>query len=315
MENIHHDVHTSFILEPLENILMKGLTTGISVDKGINSFPIGEYFMQSLFLRMTGAQEQKMKCICWELATNDFQYRNDFLRNKDYGECSSYKDKNEVLSDIFANVGINKCAGMLSLWDDVDFDVQKEQDARMKWEEEERRARLKTIEKKNAAKKSKAQTLTPEQEQKMRDGILSKPYDETKFIEKLAKIKKAMYITQTLDEIREMFDDAIIVRWSEREYIDYLNKYKDDFDEKHFCTDKGELLDSSLQSFYKTVVYDFRNRCAHNTISYQRNLPSFDVLSDMYYYRQNFFFRYALLILIDRIFVKAYELYLRRKGC
>lgn len=93
MENIRHDVHTSFILEPLENILKKGITPGTAIDDGINAFPIGEYFMQSLFLRMTGAQEQKMKCICWELATNNYQYRYEFLKNKSYGECSSYKDK------------------------------------------------------------------------------------------------------------------------------------------------------------------------------------------------------------------------------
>lgn len=315
MENIRHDVHTSFILEPLENILKKGITPGTAIDDGINAFPIGEYFMQSLFLRMTGAQEQKMKCICWELATNNYQYRYEFLKNKSYGECSSYKDKNEILGDIFYNIGIQKSDGVFAMWDDVELDVRTIETEKKKWKEEEKKWRLKTIDKSIAAKKAKGAPLSPEQERKMRDGILGQSYDEAKFQKHLAKTKKEKFINKSLDEIYKLFDGTIMTKWSEREYATFIKKYKADFNSVHFCKDKGELLDSYLQNFYVEVVYNYRNRCAHNTVSYQRNLPSFDVLSDKFYYRQNFFFRYALLLLIDKIIVKAYKFYLCQKGC
>ena len=174
---------------------------------------------------------------------------------------------------------------------------------------------MKTIDKSIAAKKAKGAPLSPEQERKMRDGILGQSYDEAKFQKHLAKTKKEKFINKSLEEIYKLFDGTIMTKWSEREYATFIKKYKADFNSVHFCKDKGELLDSYLQKFYVEVVYNYRNRCAHNTVSYQRNLPSFDVLSDKFYYRQNFFFRYALLLLIDKIIVKAYKFYLCQKGC
>lgn len=53
--------------------------------------------MNSLFLKMTGFQEQKMKCIAWEMATYDYEYRRILLQNKDnLGEYSSYKAKSAI---------------------------------------------------------------------------------------------------------------------------------------------------------------------------------------------------------------------------
>jgi hypothetical protein len=38
--------------------------------------------MQSIFIKMTGFQEQKLKCIVWELATDDYEYRYHKLTDK-----------------------------------------------------------------------------------------------------------------------------------------------------------------------------------------------------------------------------------------
>ena len=62
------DVHTDFILNPLTEVLADGVHACTSLPVGIENSALGEYFMQSLFLRMTGAQEQKMKCIDSALA-------------------------------------------------------------------------------------------------------------------------------------------------------------------------------------------------------------------------------------------------------
>lgn len=48
----------------------------------MESYPLCEYVMQSLFLKLTGAQEQKLKCICWDIATHNYEYRYDFLNKK-----------------------------------------------------------------------------------------------------------------------------------------------------------------------------------------------------------------------------------------
>ena len=92
--------HSDFILSPLIKILKDGIAASRAIGDGIDSYPMGEYLMQSLFLKMTGAQEQKMKCICWELATQDYDYRYDFINRKKYGECSTYSSKNGIFNDL-----------------------------------------------------------------------------------------------------------------------------------------------------------------------------------------------------------------------
>ena len=51
-------------------------------------------------MKMTGAQEQKMKCICWELTTVDFEIRYDLYNNWNLGECSALSAKNKIFDTI-----------------------------------------------------------------------------------------------------------------------------------------------------------------------------------------------------------------------
>ena len=48
---------------------------------------------------MTGASEQKLKCICWEMATFDYEYRYKMLLSP-MGECSCYDDKNMIFKSM-----------------------------------------------------------------------------------------------------------------------------------------------------------------------------------------------------------------------
>lgn len=72
---------------------------------GIGSFAVCEYIFQTIFLKMTGYQEQKMKCICWEVATEDFDFRRDYLENLGkYGEMSTLESKNFVYKSLVKNI-------------------------------------------------------------------------------------------------------------------------------------------------------------------------------------------------------------------
>lgn len=103
---MYHNIHSDFILTPILNILEESVNACCGIGEGIETQPLCEYIMQSTFLKMTGASEQKMKCICWNLATNDFRYRYDYLGGyKNYGECSDYKSKDKVYSDIIGQIG------------------------------------------------------------------------------------------------------------------------------------------------------------------------------------------------------------------
>lgn len=89
--------HTKFILTPVFEILKDCVNATKGIGTGIETYPLCDYIMQTTFLKMTGASEQKLKCILWEIATNDYQFRYDFLKTS-YGECSSLDDKKKVFN-------------------------------------------------------------------------------------------------------------------------------------------------------------------------------------------------------------------------
>lgn len=94
-------IHTKFILTPISKILEDCANATKGIGDGIGSYPLCEYIMQTTFLKMTGASEQKLKCILWELATNDFEFRYEFLKNpQEYRECSSFDQKKSVFTDL-----------------------------------------------------------------------------------------------------------------------------------------------------------------------------------------------------------------------
>lgn len=66
-----------------------------------------------------------------------------------------------------------------------------------------------------------------------------------------------------------------------------------------------------LENYLKyELLYNHRNRCAHNTQSYQQNLPTLEILQNKNYIYENYFIRFAVLILIDQIFILLYDKYL-----
>lgn len=112
-------VHSDFILAPVSNILCDTSTITQSMSWGIEMYPLWDNIMQSIFMKMTGAQEQKMKCICWEIATIDFDLRRDIYFSWNLNECSQITDKRKVLNFLrrailkqkkdfnFSTIGIN----------------------------------------------------------------------------------------------------------------------------------------------------------------------------------------------------------------
>lgn len=96
---MYHNIHTDFILAPIQEILADGINACKGVGDGIETQPLSEYILSSLFLKATGAQEQKLKCICWEIATHDYDFRYQFMRGDfQLGEYSDYKSKNKICS-------------------------------------------------------------------------------------------------------------------------------------------------------------------------------------------------------------------------
>jgi hypothetical protein len=95
--------YSEFIKRPLTEILKKVSWEISCLDAGFTTVYVLGYVLDSAFLQITGALEQKVKCIYWELGNNNYELRYDILKNK-IGECSNYEDKNKVFKMIIKEI-------------------------------------------------------------------------------------------------------------------------------------------------------------------------------------------------------------------
>lgn len=234
--------HKDFILSPITDILTDVVSANAGIGSGIETFPLCDYIMQSVFLKMTGFQEQKMKCICWEMATNDYEYRYEFTKNP-LGECSNYKDKQTIYKDL-----------------------------------------IKQIKKQNSG------------------------------FNVSSDINKVSILANTTSEITDKFSDTNLSVWTQKSFNDYRNIWSEVL-YTYFANDDFNLFtgisgSGSLKKIYEDHLYKQRNRIAHNTQSYQQNLPTLKTLVTEDYKYENYFIFFSILVLIDSIFIELYKKYL-----
>ena len=216
-------------------LMEDAVNASLGITGGICSYAICDYIFQSLFLKMTGFSEQKAKCICWELATEDYEFRRDYLRSiSSYGEMSDITSRNRVYNDI---------VGML---------------------------------KKSDSSFTPAQVLD-------KNGMLEE-------------------VKQTMTEI---FSGSLLIHSNHRHYMEFVENYDKIFKSDYFAKEES-LLEGNLIKAYK-ALYDHRNRCAHNLLSYQQNLPTLKKLADDKYQYENYYIRFALLLLMDKIYIGLFK--------
>lgn len=98
---MNREEHLTFIHTSLAKIMRDVVTSAALLGNGMEFFAVQGNILQSLFLQLTGAQEQKMKCICWEMATYDLKYRYErYYKGWSLSECSSLQSKNAVFKDL-----------------------------------------------------------------------------------------------------------------------------------------------------------------------------------------------------------------------
>lgn len=304
-------VHGDFIITPISNILLDGIFASASIKAGAESYPLGEYFFQSLFLRMTGAQEQKLKCICWEMATDDYTYRYDLLHKKNYGECSNYSEKNSIYKDLIEQIR-NKQSdfSIYQIWEDATLKQETIDSERKKWEKKVEDAREKQakaiIEKRE---EESGNSLSEEEKNKIINGLKNGALPEEDFRKLIANIKKKAVVNSLLQSVQNLLSSSQIVFWKQAAFDEFYSYWSRYFKPEWITPDNSKLMESSFQKFYEEVVYIHRNRCAHNTNSYQQNLPSLNTIAGKNYSKQNYFYRFVMLILIDEVFVRLYKRY------
>lgn len=286
-----------FILSPIVNILKDTVTACKGIGHGIETQSLGEYVLQTTFLKMTGASEQKLKGICWEMATNDYDYRYQYLK-KNYGECSSYTDKSSIYKDLIDMILKNSPDFSVNrLFDDVNIS-EKENELIEK--------RIKETQKEQEGKKKRK--LTDVEFQKLSEGM-KKYFTKNRLCEKeKANFSRIVLFEGIQDKLEAMVGNSLIAQWEQHNYLNYINCWKKLSSSNYAIGDV--LLGKDLQDFYTNIVYKHRNRCAHNLVSFQNNLPTLKTLTKESFVYDNYYYRFSMLILLDEIFVRLYKAYI-----
>ena len=246
-------VHSDFILTPISNILDDVAALAQSMGGGIEMYPLWDHIMQSVFIKMAGAQEQKMKCVCWEIASEDFDLRRKMFFKWELNECSTFEDKRQCIKHLMNGIcNLNK-----------EFDVDTILDADKIWDD------TKSV-------------LANFYEQLKGIGFCDRAYNE--YAEIFSAISSDCIATNSL-------------------YKNCDNCKRGKPNSPSACSDKKNLV------YMYRFLYNYRNQCAHNTHSYQQNLPSLDTLYNIDYVYENYFIRFALLLIIDKIVVSLYKVF------
>lgn len=251
MSHPQHHNHIPFILRPESEIAKEAIWTLNATNGGMEIYPISGYLLHSLFLKLTGAQEQKLKCICWEMACRDLEYRYERFERNRYSECSDYKDKNMVYNDLRS--AINKQDQTFVITDAIKDDIL------LTW---------------------RTSTRTLFDNSQLANNF-SKQYNEYKSFE--ASVNRNWIM-----DGKQLFTRSDNIAAAER------------------TTTCG----FTLFELYNDYVYLERNRCAHNTRSYQHNIPSLKAMMSENHKLQNYFLYLSVLLLLDTIYVKLFEIYL-----
>ena len=98
--------NAEFILSPLSGILADAVNAVSVIGDGIQGIQVADWVMPTVFLRMTGFLEQKLKCIAWDLGSIDPEIRRQLLKGK-IGDMSCYDDKNKLCAQILSFIENN----------------------------------------------------------------------------------------------------------------------------------------------------------------------------------------------------------------
>lgn len=108
-----------FIKTSVIEVLQEGVAAvDCMQDCSLDNFPVMQYVLQSLFLKMTGFGEQKLRFIIWEIASYDLEFRYKLLKGDcSFGEFSQLGDKKNVYTKLLREI---KALGVVDiLTDDV----------------------------------------------------------------------------------------------------------------------------------------------------------------------------------------------------
>ena len=223
-----------FIKTSIIEVLQEGIAAvDCMQDCGLDTFPMMQYVLQSLFLKMTGYGEQKLRFIIWEIASYDLEFQYNLLKGEcSFGEFSQLSEKKTVYAKLLKEVSTFGLTDVLT--------------------------------------------------ERIKNDIIQEVKDE-------------MNATFEKSSIKDAYPDVY------ERFLTFLSGWNSDSFAKG-----NELLRDNLVPIYTEYIYTQRNCCAHNTLSYQQDFLSFEDMKKPYMVYANYFTSFAVLLLLDKVFVHLF---------
>ena len=123
--------------------------------------------------------------------------------------------------------------------------------------------------------------------------------------------KEENLIKEIRDKLKLKFETTIFKKWLPREYSRFIDFSKEiQYRANGYFTTNGifggdNCLNESFEKLYK-----HRNRCAHNLLSYQSNVPKLDDLIKDNDGSDNYFTRILLICMVDNVFTRMFKYYI-----
>ena len=305
--------HTSFILTPIANVLEEAINATSGIRDSISTFPVWEYILQSVFLRMTGFQEQKLKCIIWELATDDYEYRYKTLQSK-LGECSNFDDKKNIFKDLIKVLKAKEQVNILIDKEKLDLVIEFIKDYTIIKDKDKDKDKDKYID-------VFYEDFKVSLENSQLVNVFKESFKKIDYLVINSRLEKSRL--RDFNSFKSIYGELVcnficLLKEQLKKYIKQQEKQTKN--NSLVCDGEKGIIDKSVDIFfdisgefndiYKDYLYKHRNRVAHNLLSYQQNLPTLSKLKEKNNKYENYFLYFFMLILIDELFMFLYKKYL-----
>ena len=110
----------NFILTSIDKLIDDAITSTAGLHNKLCAYPVVEYIMHSLFLKISGMLEQKMYSIIFEMSSNNIDLRYKAL-NGAYKGVSSLSDKNKILKELINQITLYTNDNIVNKLEDIDM--------------------------------------------------------------------------------------------------------------------------------------------------------------------------------------------------
>lgn len=112
--------NVNFILIPIDKLMDDAIISTAGLHNKLCAYPVVEYIMHSLFLKISGMLEQKMHSIIFEISNNNIDIRHKVLTGE-YKGGSTLKDKNKILNELIQQINLYRNSNIENKLNNIDI--------------------------------------------------------------------------------------------------------------------------------------------------------------------------------------------------